>query len=656
MIQTPPAPTGGSYSPISPAAVSYAFGNLVAACTINVGGRIASVSDRWCELTSRRREEMVGKHWKDLVPLEDLDPSVQIARMATEHVQPFEYELGIPDRSGPNHRFVQCQVSPLLQDGVLRGWLAVMADVTAHKESEEALRQSERRLQVIFDNSTDIVTILEPDGGWRSTSRGGNLLLGYPETQPPPEAAWSTIHPDDRQTVTAALNEIRNGRTQGAGQRWEYRAIRADGRVIWLETVGVNLIYDPAVHGIVLHSRDVTERHEAADKLGTMVSRLASLVDNLLVGVILYDEHGSVLFSNKTFADLFGLLTGPAALAGWHRRAVRNQLMSHAFSDPEGTDRRVEEITRIGQTVIGERVLLSDGRTLARSYVPISADGQSRGELWLFEDLTERMAMEAEREYLLEIEREQNARLVELDGLKSELVASVSHELRTPLTSIVSFTQLLRDGLVSDSHEDQEEFLDIIRRNSQRLLVLVDDLLLLDRLESKSLQLRLEPVDLGWLVEMAVRSIQPIANEKGVMVDFSSATGHKLIGDVDRLGQLVDNLLSNAVKFTPAGGEVHIDAFPDGGGWKLTISDTGIGIPANEIRELFNRFYRASNARDSAMSGTGLGLAIAMRIAEIHGGGIVVSSKVDKGTTFTVTLTDASQMMLPGSPLTAGTS
>ena len=220
----------------------------------------------------------------------------------------------------------------------------------------------------------------------------------------------------------------------------------------------------------------------------------------------------------------------------------------------------------------------------------------------------------------------------------SDLVASVSHELRNPLTSIVSFTDLLRDGLETDGLSEQREFLDIIQRNSDRLLRLVDDLLLLDRLESGAVQPECEDVDLPTIVEVAALSIGPAVEDKGLVLDVECGEGPPLRGDVGRLGQLVDNLLANAVKFTLPRGSVRVTTEPLSNGWRLVVSDTGIGVPADEQGKLFRRFYRASNARQDATSGSGLGLVIARRIAEMHRGSIELCSDEGRGTTVTVEL------------------
>jgi len=180
---------------------------------------------------------------------------------------------------------------------------------------------------------------------------------------------------------------------------------------------------------------------------------------------------------------------------------------------------------------------------------------------------------------------------------------------------------------------------------------LVDDLLLLDRLESNTAEVNPEPVDLPGLVDLAISSIRPLATDKGVTLTKRLKGGPPVSGDVGRLGQLVDNLLANAVKFTPSGGEVTVSTCPVDGGWHFEVADTGIGIPADEVGDLFQRFFRASNARSQAVSGSGLGLAIARRVAELHGGTIEIASAEGEGTTVTAVLFGINDPDPAGSPL-----
>jgi signal transduction histidine kinase len=254
------------------------------------------------------------------------------------------------------------------------------------------------------------------------------------------------------------------------------------------------------------------------------------------------------------------------------------------------------------------------------------------------------LAMALERDGLLALEREtaeklsdQNERLRELDRMKDVFVSSVSHELRTPLTSMVGYLEILRDGEAGALTDDQVHFLEIVDRNCHRLMDLIDDILLTARMDGGHFTLERAPVALGDLAARHVESIRPTAAAKGVQVVLDVEDDLEPIeGDEMRLGQLLDNLLSNAVKFTPSGGTVIVDIGTHDRVARVEVSDSGIGMPAEDLDRLFERFFRASTAR--TVQGTGLGLSIAKSIAEAHGGTIGVRSQVDVGTTFVVDL------------------
>jgi signal transduction histidine kinase len=233
---------------------------------------------------------------------------------------------------------------------------------------------------------------------------------------------------------------------------------------------------------------------------------------------------------------------------------------------------------------------------------------------------------------------EQNAKLLELDGLKDELLSSVSHELRTPLTSISGYVELL---LEEEHNPQQRRHLEVVQRNTVRLLSLVSDLLFAARLQSGHFALQLGPVDLRVLVEQAADAAQPYADAAGVALSVRAADVPPVTGERDRLAQLLDNLVSNAIKFTPAGGEVEIALASEDGEVSIGVSDTGIGLSDEERAQVFTRFYRADSAAKAQIPGTGLGLYIAKAIVEAHGGRISVLSSVGEGTTFVVELAAA---------------
>ena len=272
------------------------------------------------------------------------------------------------------------------------------------------------------------------------------------------------------------------------------------------------------------------------------------------------------------------------------------------------------------------------------------------------ETVASELALSLEREQLLAAEREtaaalatQNERLRELDGMKDQFVSTVSHELRTPLTSMVGYLEILLGEEVGELSEDQKRFLEIVDRNSRRLNSLIEDILMTSRLDTGRLSIEPEAVDMGTLVTERVESIHGAADQKGVELRLSVADSvPELWADPMRVGQVVDNLLSNAFKFTPPGGTVAVMVTMDGESIRIDVSDTGVGIPPDEVDRLFDRFFRASTA--STVPGTGLGLSIARGIAEAHGGTISVASAVGVGTTFTLELPLESPFAKPEAP------
>lgn len=230
--------------------------------------------------------------------------------------------------------------------------------------------------------------------------------------------------------------------------------------------------------------------------------------------------------------------------------------------------------------------------------------------------------------------------------LKDEFISLISHELRTPLSSILGYLELLADDDDKDARLTAEQHAHVatIQRNAHRLLSLVSDLLFTAQVESGRFRIERCELDLAAVVRASFDSARPAAKARGVRLALGDASEPMLVsGDALRLGQAVDNLVSNAVKFTPGGGRVAVTL-----GWGpadeeapralISVSDTGIGIPADQLDQLFGRFFRASTATQHAVPGVGLGLTIARAIATAHDGSIRVASTVGEGTTFTLAL------------------
>jgi signal transduction histidine kinase len=260
---------------------------------------------------------------------------------------------------------------------------------------------------------------------------------------------------------------------------------------------------------------------------------------------------------------------------------------------------------------------------------------------------------------LYEQERRVSAELRSLNQARTDFLFTVSHELRTPLTSITGYVEMLREGDAGALSPRQDQMLETVERNAARLRGLIEDLLTLSRIEMGAFKTVKQPVDLRALVTGAVAAIEPAAVHGELSLEVESPTRPLIVdGDGNQLDRVLMNLLSNAVKFTPAGGRIRVRAEADAELAVVSVADTGIGIPAEEQKTLFTRWFRASNATERSIPGTGLGLTIVRTVVANHGGRLDVSSTEGAGTTVTVKLplhadggpgTD-----LPGSRVAAG--
>jgi len=234
-------------------------------------------------------------------------------------------------------------------------------------------------------------------------------------------------------------------------------------------------------------------------------------------------------------------------------------------------------------------------------------------------------------------------RLTDLDRSKSEMIGTVSHEMRTPLTSILGFLELVLDDAGEPLPESSKNMLVVVDRNARRLHELVGNMLILTSLESGAGTRAHAPVEISRVLRRTAESLEPLARSRGVSLTVTCGDSAIVEGDETQLERAFTNLVENALKFTPADGAVQVTA--DSGvaiagrpGVRVVVADTGMGVPAADVARVFDRFFRADNAKHEVVPGTGLGLAVARGIVQSHDGTIDVSSVLGEGTTFSVTL------------------
>jgi signal transduction histidine kinase len=390
----------------------------------------------------------------------------------------------------------------------------------------------------------------------------------------------------------------------------------------------------------VLTMNDVTEER-ATQHLLQHLLRSATTV--AIVGT---DRAGRITVVN---AGAEALLRIEASEATRHSfldflDAQELSLRGVAAGVPVGFDALVHDVSEAESRTRDWTWVPPDGVPLVVSMTTsMIADGSEQpiGYLFVARDVTEtRRNQELLREAL---HREQLAvdHLRALDDAKDDFVSTVSHELRTPLTSIIGSIELLEDGMGGELAPEQKQMVDVIERNAERLLAMANDLLTLASYESPAApDTRLEPLDLRSVVRASHASVTGLlANRELGLHEDVPADPVIVRGEPAYLERAVTNLLSNAIKFTRDGGRITTRIALNGGDTcQLSVSDTGVGIPEEEIEDIFERFFRSTNVRADAIQGSGLGLSIVRSIVERHDGQIDVRSSPGQGTTFTMTL------------------
>jgi signal transduction histidine kinase len=239
--------------------------------------------------------------------------------------------------------------------------------------------------------------------------------------------------------------------------------------------------------------------------------------------------------------------------------------------------------------------------------------------------------------------------LAALDRLKAEIVSIASHELKTPLSVIRGYVSLLRDGIYGEVADEQRRILSSVGDQTDRLGRMIQQLLDISRFEAGGGRLELHPVNLHEFLADFETSFEALAyqNEIDFRVEEASDLPETLVADPDRLNEVLGNLLSNAFKFTPRGGRIRLRAATQDDGIRVEVTDTGVGIPEDQLPRIFEKFYQVENEAQPRSAGSGLGLAISHEIVEAHGGTITAESRVGEGTTFTVLLPNRAEVPDP---------
>lgn len=490
-----------------------------------------------------------------------------------------------------------------------QGSITVISNITRHNEIEAALRESEERLRDLFENASDLIQAVAPDGRFIYVNRAWREALGYRPEDVARLTVTDVIAPECLDDCLRLLDRTARGESVGLveavfltrhGQR-----IAVEGQVSARFEEG-SLVNTRGIF------RDVTDRRRAEEALRATEERYRSLVE--VAGDLIYrtDAEGRFIYVNPVGERLTGKRS--AELVGMHfLELVRPDERERV---QEGYRRQFHERT-------------------PHTYCEFPLLRPGSGDLWIGQNV--HTLVEGDRVVGFQAVARDITAKHEVERMKDEFVSVAGHELRTPLTSMRGSLELLASGILGDLPERAGPMLEMALRNTNRLVRLVNDLLDVERLSAGKVEFEFSSCHADSLVQEAFENLSAQAASAGVTL--VSEAGPLRIGvDRDRIVQVLVNLISNAVKYSLPGSSVTVRTKGEDDGVGFEVRDQGRGIPADRLDYVFGRFQQVESADARVKGGSGLGLAIAKSIVEQHGGAIGVQSVFGEGSTFWFTL------------------
>jgi PAS domain S-box-containing protein len=610
--------------------------------TCRPDGECDYLSPQWTSYTGVPESAQLGFRWLNQLHHDDREPTRAAWNRAVAGGETFDVEYRIRGADG-NYRWFKTRAAPLRsEEGEIVKWFGTSTDIEDQKRVEALLRENEERLRTerafeekIMDSTPGIFYLFDRRGEFLKWNKVLEEFIGHAHDEIARTSPIEFVHEEDRAAVERAFEEVF---VQGEADV-EARLLAKDGRAIPFLLRGRLIEIDGRPY-LIGSGVDISERKKGEEA----AAYLAAIVESSDDAIISADLKGAITSWNVGAEKLYGytatdIIGRPVAtLFPPERRGEESQVLERIKKGERishyETVRRRKDGTDVEVSLTASPILSRGGRIIGVSKTA--------------RDITWRKRAEAERERLLARERDARSEAEEANRLKDEFLATISHELRSPLNAILGWARLLSDSKVRE--EQLERALEIIDRNAQAQARLIEDLLDVSRIVSGKLSVQMRPVTLNTTTQGVVADMRPAAAAKGINLRLIEDDEIMLLGDADRLQQVVWNLISNAVKFTPEGGRIDISLTRVGESAELLVRDTGRGISPEFLPYVFDRFRQATRTDARSRAGLGLGLTIVRYIVEAHGGSVTAESAgVGLGATFTckIPLAGAEQQVVP---------
>lgn len=489
------------------------------------------------------------------------------------------------------------------------------------KKSEAKKPLNEEELRDLVANIPGMVYIGKPDWSAEIISHSKGIC-GYTPKELNTEVRWSEIiHPEDKKRVV----EEAAGAEKGPMRLVQtYRIIAKDGKVRWVEDRKRSFFSDGRFGGVRGVAFDITKRKLVEDALRESEERFRLIVENSRDAIMITLPDKTVSYMSPACRKVLG--HGPEELVG-------------TVPDIFHPDDRGRVLKRLSEAVKGKsgsdfeyRIITKDGKTkwVSHSWAPAMKGREVRFIVSTVRDITQRKKAEEER---LEFYKTK-----ELGEMKDEFFSMTAHELKTPLTPIKLESDMWLRGMYGELSEKQEESVKRMSRNAGRLISLIEDISIINKMDQKRLRYRFRTVDLNQVLRDLGSDMKAQVEEEGLYLKVRPGPEPlKARADRGRISQVLSNLVDNAMRATKEGG-ITVTASKKGNSALVSVKDTGRGIPKEDREAIFDMFYRVEHPTAERYEGTGLGLTIAKRIIERHGGRIWCECVRGKGSTFYFTL------------------
>ncbi len=514
-------------------------------------------------------------------------------------------------------------------DGRVRGVAIVFRDVGRLTEAEAEVR----RLADVVESSADAIIVKTLEGRITNWNKAAEAMFGYTAEEAAGQPIQMLIPPEREAEEMGVLASLAQGR-----QVPPFRTVRVarDGRRIEI-SAQVSPLRDAAgrIVGGVNSARDLTHQRQIEAALRQSEARLRFALESAAIGDWEMELGSGVVHRSRRYDQCFGL---PDSAGPWDRARM--------LAAVHGDDRAVVEsgLNSLLEPGAGQlpwhaefRVVWPDASVhWLRMDARVTQDDAGASRLvGIVADVTAMRTAEQARQQSIWLAAE-NRRVQESSRLKSLFLANMSHELRTPLNAVIGFADLLTLGQRPVDPERQREWLQHIATSGRHLLAMINDVLDLSKIEAGKMDFHPEPVDLAAVVDDVMATVAVLAEQRGLRLSSSIAPELRgLVLDPARLKQVLLNYLSNAIKFTPTGGGIELHMVGEGPRlWRLEVEDSGIGIPADRISQLFVEFQQLDDGLTKRHQGTGLGLALTRRLVEAQGGRVGVYSEPGRGSRF----------------------